>query len=180
MDCFICHRSNWMQEKCLGFLRNLLENYKDMIEDADVFLPLECPGADELLVRLVREEIPQDVIERMSERSRRGFLLELDDDPVHTTLGGLWNAADTRSKVRNILPALFGHALASPWGGEGRKGHLPRQDDGIAAHLETVRQGNRHHACFHCHPGTHHLGSKKRQKARELLTQSVHDGEMSE
>ena len=86
MDCFICHRSNWMQEKCLGFLRNLLENYKDMIEDADVFLPLECPGADELLVRLVREEIPQDVIERMSERSRRGFLLELDDDPVHTTL----------------------------------------------------------------------------------------------
>lgn len=98
MDCFICHRSNWMQEKCLGFLRNLLENYKDMIEDADVFLPLECPGADELLVRLVREEIPQDVIERMSERSRRGFLLELDDDPVHTTLGGLWNAADTRPR----------------------------------------------------------------------------------
>lgn len=121
MDCFICHRSNWMQEKCLGFLRNLLENYKDMIEDADVFLPLECPGADELLVRLVREEIPQDVIERMSERSRRGFLLELDDDPVHTTLGGLWNAADTRSKVRNILPALFGHALASPWGEKAEK-----------------------------------------------------------
>ena len=26
MDCFICHRSNWMQEKCLDFPRNLLPN----------------------------------------------------------------------------------------------------------------------------------------------------------
>ncbi len=110
-----------MQEKCLGFLRNLLENYKDIIEDDDVFRPLECRGADELLVRLVREELPQDAIESMSKGRRKGYILELDDDPVHTTLRALWNADDIRSKVRNILPALFEHALASPWGRKRKK-----------------------------------------------------------
>ena len=121
MDCFICHRSNWMQEKCLGFLRNLLETYKDRIEDADVFLPLECRGADELVARLVREMLPQDVIEDMSEHRRKGFLLELDDDQAHTTLAGLWNTDDIRPKVRNMLPALFDNALSSPWGEKGEK-----------------------------------------------------------
>ncbi len=116
MNCFICRKSNWMQEKCLGFLKNLLENYKENIEDDDVFLLLECNGADEVLARLVREALPQDVVESMSEHRRKGFLLELDDDPVHTTLGGLWNVDAIRPKVRNILPALFDHALSSPWG----------------------------------------------------------------
>ena len=91
MNCFICHSSNWMQKKCMGFLKNLLEHCKGKIDDNDVFLPLEQNGAEKLLSRLVRETLPKDVIESMSEHRRQGFMLELDNDPAHVTLGGLWN-----------------------------------------------------------------------------------------
>ena len=103
MDCFICHKSNWMQKKCLGFLRNLLENYKEDIMDDNVFLLLEHNRAEELLARLVREMFPKDIIKSMSEHRKNGFLLELDNDPAHVTLGGLWNAQETRYKVTTIL-----------------------------------------------------------------------------
>ena len=116
MECLICHRSNWMQEKCLGFLKNLLENYKDKINDDDVFLPLECNGAEKLLARLVHETFPKDIIEDMSENRRNGFRLELDDDPAHVTLCGLWNVDETRPNVKAIFPALFENALVKPWG----------------------------------------------------------------
>ncbi len=119
MDCFLCHRSPWMQEKSLGFLKNLLENYKESIDDWDVFLPLECSGADKLLAKLVRETFPKDIIEKMSEHRSHGFLLVLDDDPVHLTLGGLWNEDGLRHKVHAILPALFEKARATPWGIDG-------------------------------------------------------------
>ena len=116
MDCFICHKSNWMQKKCLGFLRNLLENYKEDIMDDNVFLLLEHNRAEELLARLVREMFPQDIIKSMSEHRKNGFLLELDNAPAHVTLGGLWNAQETRYKVTTILPKLFENALSTPWG----------------------------------------------------------------
>ena len=116
MNCFICHKSNWMQEKCLGFLRNLLENYKEDIKDDNVFLLLEHNRAEELLARLVREMFPKDIIKSMSEHRKNGFLLELDNDPAHVTLGGLWNAQETRYKVTTILPKLFENALSTPWG----------------------------------------------------------------
>ena len=119
MDCFICHRSNWMQEKVLGFLRNLLDNYKDEISDSDVFLPLKCQGAKELLARLVRERLPKQVIADMSEHRKRGYLMELDDDPVDVTLGGMWNQEEIRPMVKALLPTLFKHALATPWGEQG-------------------------------------------------------------
>ena len=67
MDCFICHRSNWMQKKVMGFLKNLLDNYKEDILDDDVFLPLECNGAEKLLAQLVHETFPKDIIEDMIE-----------------------------------------------------------------------------------------------------------------
>ena len=121
MDCFICHRSNWMQEKCLAFLKNLLEYYKDKIEDSDVFLPLEHHGADELLARLVREALPQEVIEKMSENNRWGRNLDLDDDDVHVTLQVLWNNVESHSKVKDILSALFESAMKCPWSEEGEQ-----------------------------------------------------------
>ena len=116
MDCYICHRSNWMQKKCLGFLENLLNNYKDEIDNLDVFQPLECKGADELLVRLVREAFSQEQIEKMSECSnRRCPRLDLDDDTVQETLKVLWNRNDAHSKVKEIIPKLFEKALSTPW-----------------------------------------------------------------
>jgi len=121
MDCFLCHRSPWMQVKSLGFLENLLENYKEDIGDSNVFLPLACSGADKLLAQLVRETFPKDIIDKMSEHRSRGFLLELDDDPVHTTLKGLWNEDGIRHKVHAVLPALFAKARATSWGIEGDK-----------------------------------------------------------
>ncbi len=121
MDCFLCHRSPWMQEKSLGFLKNLLANYKESIDDSDVFLPLECEGSDKLLAKLVRETLPKDIIDKMSERRSRGFLLELDDDPVDETLKGLWNEDSIRHKVHAILPALFENARATFWGNKGDK-----------------------------------------------------------
>ena len=113
MDCYICHRSNWMQKKCLGFLKNLLDNFKERIGDSDAFLPLEQNGAEALLARLVHERFPKELVEKMSEHRQHGFLLELDDDPVHTTLEGLWNTEETRPLVKAILPALFEHARDS-------------------------------------------------------------------
>ncbi|MBR4221108.1 MAG: AAA family ATPase, partial [Victivallales bacterium] len=119
MDCLICHRSNWMQEKTLGFLRNLLKDYKDKIEDGDVFQLLECRGADELLVRLVREAFPQEEIEKMSECQRRGRYLDLDGDSVRETLVVLWNRDEARPKLKGILQKLFDNALSTPWGEKG-------------------------------------------------------------
>ncbi len=116
MECFICHRSNWMQQKCLDFLRNLLENYKGEIDDSDVFVPVECAGASELLTRLVREAFTPAQIEKMSAHYRRGWRLDMDDVDVKDTLKGLWNANESHSKVTDILAALFGNALSSPWG----------------------------------------------------------------
>ena len=121
MDCLICHRSNWMQEKTLGFLRNLLEDYKDKIEDGDVFQLLECNGADELLVRLVRESFPQEEIEKMSECQRRGRCLDLDGDSVCETLLVLWNRSELRPKVKGILQKLFDNAFSTPWGEKDEK-----------------------------------------------------------
>ena len=121
MDCYICHRSNWMQEKCLGFLKNLLANYRDVINDEDTFGLLETRGAEQLLARLVREKLPQDVIESMSEHRVKGFRLELDEDPVRTTLTGLWNNEDIRPQVKGLLPAMFDNAQAMPWGEKGEE-----------------------------------------------------------
>ena len=122
MDCFICHKSNWMQEKCLGFLRNLLENYKEKIEDSDVFLPLECKGADDLLAGLVRESFSQEQIEKMSEcGNRRMPRLDLDDDSVHNILFVLWNRDDTHAIIPKIIPKLFENALSIPWDNNGGK-----------------------------------------------------------
>ena len=122
MDCFICHKSNWMQEKCLGFLRNLLENYKEKIEDSDVFLPLECKGADDLLVGLVRESFSPEQIEKMSKcGSRRMPRLDLDDDSVHNILFVLWNRDDTHAIIPKIIPKLFENALSTPWDDNGGK-----------------------------------------------------------
>ena len=122
MDCFICHKSNWMQEKCLGFLRNLLENYKEKIEDSDVFLPLECKGADNLLAGLVRESFSLEQIEKMSKcGSRRMPQLDLDDDSVHDTLQVLWNRDDTHPMVKVFIQKLFENALSTPWDDNGGK-----------------------------------------------------------
>ncbi|MBQ7176695.1 MAG: AAA family ATPase [Victivallales bacterium] len=105
-----------MQKKCLGFLRTMLENYKDTIDDSDVFLPLDCSGADELLAHLVRKTLPKKLVADMSENRRKGFLLELDDDPARVTLCGLWNASESRpALIKKILPAMFDHALSLPW-----------------------------------------------------------------
>ncbi len=122
MDCLICHRSNWMQEKCLGFLRNLLENYKEKIENLNVFLPLECKGADDLLAGLVRESFSPEQIEKMSEcGSGRIPRLDLDDHSVESILFVLWNRDDTHAIIPQIIPKLFENALSIPWDDNGGK-----------------------------------------------------------
>ncbi|MGN0866639.1 MAG: AAA family ATPase [Oligosphaeraceae bacterium] len=118
MDCFICRESNWMQEKCLGFLRNLLKNHKERIDNAEVFLPLERNGAEKLLADLVRKRFPKDVIKKIS--SNCGCRLDLDDSKAHENLCALWNAEKTHHELVSILPLLFENAIASPWGDNGR------------------------------------------------------------
>ena len=119
MDCFLCHRSPWMQKKSFEYLKNLVDNHKERIDDEDVFRLLECNGSEQLLAKLVRETFPADIIEKMSKHRSRGFLLELDDDPLHVTLTGLWNEDGLRHRVHAILPALFENAMATPWGKPG-------------------------------------------------------------
>ena len=125
MNCFICHKSNWMQEKCFGFLRNLLENYKAEIEDTDLFLPLVCKGAKELLVGLVYESFSQKQIEKMSNcESRRMRGLDLDDDPVNVTLQILWNMDNIHAIVKKIIQKLLENALSIPWDDNDGKDHF--------------------------------------------------------
>ena len=119
MDCFLCHRSPWMQKKSFEFLKNLLDNYQEYIGDEDVFRLLECDGSEQLLAKLVRETFPANIIKKMSEQRSHGFLLELDDASLRETLKGLWNAEGLRHRVHAILPALFENAMATPWGKPG-------------------------------------------------------------
>ena len=115
MDCLICHRSNWMQKKCMGFLQNLLENYKGNIDDQDVFSLLECMGMDKFLVQLVYETFSQDVIEKLSVNC----VLDLDNKcarSVRGILANLWNENESQLKFKSILPALFEKAMSIPWG----------------------------------------------------------------
>ncbi|MGI5924370.1 MAG: AAA family ATPase [Lentisphaeria bacterium] len=119
MDCFLCHRSPWMQKKSFEFLKNLLDNYEERIDEEGIFCLLDCDGSEQLLAKLVRETFPKDIIKKMSEQRSHGFLLELDDASLRETLKGLWNAEGLRHRVHAILPALFENAMATPWGKPG-------------------------------------------------------------
>ena len=119
MDCFLCHRSPWMQKKSFEFLKNLLDNYKKRIDDEDVFLLLECDGSEQLLAKLVRETFPKDIIKKMSAGCYHGFHLDLDGDRLRENLRGLWNEDRLRHRVHAILPALSENAMATPWGKPG-------------------------------------------------------------
>ena len=122
MDCFTCHKSNWMHEKCLGFLRNLLEGYKDHIGDSEVFCPLAFKGADELVVRLVREEFSQEQIEKMKgDCCRYAPSLDLDEDSVEQILHELWNRDEALPKAKAIIRKLVDNAFSMPWNEEDNK-----------------------------------------------------------
>ncbi|NMA42412.1 MAG: hypothetical protein GX946_03420, partial [Oligosphaeraceae bacterium] len=108
-----------MQKKSFEFLKNLLDNHKERIDDKDVFRLLECDGGEQLLAKLVRETFPTDIIEKMSEGRYHGFLQDLDGDLLRKTLRGLWNEDGLRHRVHAILPALFENAMATPWGKPG-------------------------------------------------------------
>lgn len=115
MDCFLCHRSPWMQKKSFEYLKNLVDNYKGPIRNKDFLRLLDCDGSKQLLVKLVYETFPKDIIEKMSKGIFRDFLLELDDDPLNVTLARLWNDEGLRHRIHTILPTLFENAMATPW-----------------------------------------------------------------
>lgn len=119
MDCFLCHRSTWMQKKSFGFLKKLLDNYKERIRNEDVFRLLECDGSEPLLAKLEREIFPADIIEKMQENRSRNLLQELGYVRLAEGLRRLWNKDGLRHKVHAILPALFENAMATPWGKPG-------------------------------------------------------------
>ncbi len=122
MDCFTCHKSKWMHEKCLGFLSNLLECYKDHIGDSEVFCPLAFKGADELVVRLVREEFSQEQIEKMKgDCCRYAPSLDLDEDSVEQILYELWNRDEALPKAKAIIRKLVDNAFSMPWNEEDDK-----------------------------------------------------------
>ncbi|NMA45672.1 MAG: hypothetical protein GX945_03835, partial [Lentisphaerae bacterium] len=115
MDCFLCHRSPWMQKKSFEFLKNLLDNHKERIREEDVFRLLECDGSEQLLAKLVRETFPADIIEKTQENRSRDLLLELDHVRFTEGIRRLWNEDGLRHRVHAILPALSENAMATPW-----------------------------------------------------------------
>ena len=115
MDCFLCHRSPWMQKKSFEFLKNLLDNHKERIREEDVFRLLECDGSEQLLAKLVRETFPADIIEKTQENRSRDLLLELDHVRFTEGIRRLWNEDGLRHRVHAILPALAENAMATPW-----------------------------------------------------------------
>ena len=115
MNCFTCRRSEWMQKKSFEFLGNFLNNYNDVIRDDDVFSLLKCDGAEENLEKVVRRTFPKTIIDKMSSKRHNDFLLELDTDPIETSLSGLWNYKETRGYVRKIMPSLIEYALKESW-----------------------------------------------------------------
>ena len=121
MNCFISHSSPWMQKKCLGFLRTFLETYKFQIDDGDVFALLDFCGAEEMIAQLIRQTFPEKLYEKLTTHKTRGYLMELDDDPLRVTLQGLWNIDEARPWLKAILPALFEKVLSFPWGEPGEK-----------------------------------------------------------
>ena len=106
MKCFLCHESNWMQEKCLGFLRNLLENYNHRILESGVFNPIEdFDGAKELFEQLVKEKFTSFQIKR---------LLDLKNGCLLANLSALWNSdRSTRSLAKDICKKIIEKAMAT-------------------------------------------------------------------
>ena len=114
MDCFICHKSNWMQEKRLGFLRNLLENYNYRIFDSCFFDPImeiieRCDEAEVFFEQLVRERFTSSQIRKISD-------LDLKEKCLQTNLLALWNNdKSTRSLAKDICKKLIEKTRTTPW-----------------------------------------------------------------
>ena len=53
MDCYICHRSDWMHQKTLDYLENFLMNFDQRINDDDVFKALICEELEEAMPSLM-------------------------------------------------------------------------------------------------------------------------------
>ncbi len=120
MDCFLCHRSNWMRQRTLDFLQNCLEEYKDQIGDHDIFIPLVSEEmidkvADLLVkyigkreLRKIWSDVPDDIVDAVNEN---GLLYVLKK---------VWNFSRThREKFKKMLPAMFEIARRQPWEDEG-------------------------------------------------------------
>ena len=108
MDCFICHKSNWMQEKRLGFLRNLLENYNYRIFDSCFFDPIGFDEEEEFFEQLVRERLTSSQIRKIG--------LDLKNKSLNFNLQALWNNdKSTRSLAKDIYKKLIEKAMTTPW-----------------------------------------------------------------
>jgi hypothetical protein len=113
MDCFLCHRSTWMQKKSFGFLKKLLDNYKERIRNEDVFRLLECDGSEPLLAKLEREIFPADIIEKMQENRSRNLLQELEN----VTYGLPRDSGDYGTKMDYVIKYMpfFQRSSRMPW-----------------------------------------------------------------
>lgn len=121
MDCYICHRSYWMKNKVLDFLKNYVNHYNEKICDNDFFIPVDTDEINAMLPEVLNKHLPKEFIDKISETRHRGFLLELDTDPVKETLDGLWNSfPERRSEVRDIINEVINIAYTKIEGKEER------------------------------------------------------------
>ena len=96
----------------MDYLQNLLMCYQDQICNDNVFRPLDCLENEKKLPDLIKK-MPKHIIQEMTERRINGFRLEIDEDPLHTTLGGLWNNEQLRKTVKDWVPELVSAAKAT-------------------------------------------------------------------
>ena len=118
MNCYFCHGSKWMQWKALGFLRNLLDNFKGTIEDNDIFRLLDFPETEKLLEQLLDKPFYQGVLKKFKERHGEQWL---EYACTREILQTLWNDEKYQYLFKKFLPALFEKAFATPWENQGQE-----------------------------------------------------------
>ena len=172
MTYIISYRSPWIRNKALNFLQNLLMRYDLFIGDNDIFLPLQCPENQKKLSKLI-VSLPRNTIKSIPERRVRNYLMELEEDSFHSSMGNMWNMDELRERIRGIIPDMIDTAkkIALP-GVDGKdlfhervqelQETLRLTDFDIDILLAAMLMGDE----ILCDPrGGHYVGGRARQKA---------------
>ena len=116
MDCYLCHRSNWMRQKTLAFLESFLERFDDRIGDDDIFIPLFSEELIEKVVDLVVKFIGKGELRKIWCDIPCDIVEVIHENGLTYTLKKVWNFSRThRQKFKKMLPAMFEIARRQPW-----------------------------------------------------------------
>ena len=119
MDCYICHRSNWMRQKTLGYLENFLAKFDQRINDDSVFAAFVCEELEAAMPSIILRTFLTKDIRDIWKDGVQEIKNDIGSYGVDYILRRLWNQNNrVRGVLKRILPQFFEMARRVPWGAD--------------------------------------------------------------